>query len=372
MRGVALFLAFLIVAAAGAAVYFQVPILPGRLQLTVEEPPLAYVPGQTVTLSVQIRPLTRYPFSADLAGRILSPQAAPREFYRSSLRLSPRDAPHALELSFPLGLDISTGIYRTQVEISERNWTGSYPLALVERAFFVELPFRPEPSTPPPQPRPRPKKKGRPKPVAEFLTPSGELSYGQNAELALQITNLGTAPAEFSVSLRSHPTALLPSKTLGPFHLTPTQKTVLQEILPIGSDLPEGSYLLSAQVFSPGGLSFVPVTAQTTLSLEDHKPSLLFLNPPLTSRVGFSNTFRIRAKDDRGIRSMLFFLIQPGFSDLRMLPMELEEGDRISGVWKVEKEPFPQPGTYSFYAQAEDTKGQKIRTEELRFVVRSQ
>ncbi|MBI4052257.1 MAG: hypothetical protein HY400_07105 [Elusimicrobia bacterium] len=49
--------------------------------------------------------------------------------------------------------------------------------------------------------------------------------------------------------------------------------------------------------------------------------------------------------------------------------MQLETGDSLKGEWVYIYERFKDPGNYTFYAEAQDTKGQKVRSEELSLVV---
>ena len=52
--------------------------------------------------------------------------------------------------------------------------------------------------------------------------------------------------------------------------------------------------------------------------------------------------------------------------------MQMEAGNPRQGLWTYAYESFQDPGSYTFYAEAQDTKGQKARTAEFSIVIQMQ
>ena len=359
---------------AGITYLNRYEIFPARLDMEISPIKSNYQAGENIPAQISLRSRSRRTLQLQVEARGIGPTQS-HPLGKSNLILAPQNPGMTQSFVFPTTLESTTGPYRLNIQVTEL--VGPSILGIIwegERSFWLSsLPPPPPPPVEEPAPKPTPrarKKTGPPKLEAEFLQPRGEYDYGDSLPVRLRVVNQGLGAALFRLTLSSDEEDFFSRKSLGPFQLQPQAKTVLKEDLLIQSTLPEGTYSLTALLEGIHPNSLPSVEVETSFTVADRPPEISFSDPPLSARVGMPVRFRLRASDDLEVKNLLFFLIQPGFSDFQMVPMEQESGDNQKGAWFVEKKSLPVPGMYSFYAQAEDSKGQKVRTKELKLVVR--
>ncbi|MBI4057645.1 MAG: hypothetical protein HY399_08880 [Elusimicrobia bacterium] len=364
-----------LLAVAGAVYTYRQQIVPAPVRVEVSSLKSTYQVGEPVSLTVRADSLSQRTIQGQWVVEAIGPiQSYPAG--KMDLTLSPRSSGNTTPFSFSTGVDFATGPYRMRVQLLEpTSPTSSIPLWEGERSFWLEsIPPLPPPSMVAPVVKPAPRKivrkkrEGPPRLTGEFLQPKGEFGYGDSLPIRFRASNEGGGTATFNWHLSSEYQDLFPEKSLGPFQLLPHAKTILKENIPLPPSIPEGTYSFTAELEGVPEDAFPLVETQTTFSIVDQPPQIDFSSPPLSARTGISVRFRVEAEDDVEIKNLLFFLSPPGLSNFQMLPMQQESGSNQKGTWLIEKT-LSLAGTYSFYAQGEDTKGQKVRTKELKLVV---
>lgn len=388
-------LAILALTTAGLIFYFKVPSPPIAFSVETIEPDIhmTYKKGDVVELTLALRSndLART-LPVEMSAYLFTPTgiiALPKEQFE----LVPRREKIPLTIKVSVLEEFVAGPYRLRFGFSQVFPDGSkFLMYESDRVFLVEpektlmSPAVVQPQPPPapsviqapvvpPKVLQRPKTPPKMAPVKKpaislvFNKPQGEYNYGERLPIEIELENKGDGAAQVELVVTTDIDQGF-SKSLS-VKVEAGGKVPIHESLPLDSALNEGTYTLEAlAASSEDSPSFPETSVKTQFQLVDMAPKAEFKDLPLSARIGEPVTFRLKASDDRGLEKVELTLFKTGHADFQVVPMRLETGHLKQGYWSYLRESFNEPGSYSFYVVAQDTKGQKIKTEEFSIVIK--
>ncbi|MBI4368956.1 MAG: hypothetical protein HY547_01860 [Elusimicrobia bacterium] len=369
-------------------IFFQNPPAP----LPTEQPPVIFTdingipedisPGKPFVAAIALRAETTKPLTTQIDAHVIGPNQALFDLGSKVVIFQPMENPEPQNFTFSNTPESATGPYRFRVKAMQIKSDGSKKLILeTERAFWISAVAPPPaplpPAAPPATPKPAPRKKAPPpgpppKPTAPIIeikavSKTTTAEFGKDFVISVSVVNKGDGLGQVVVETWGEPTDLLPKKIWGPVAIKPGESSIIDQTYALAPEIIEGPHEIKLAAYvdgspNPASESSVP------FNLMDAPPLIFFRDPPLKNKMGLPVSFIAEAADDRGIKAVVFYLISAETSPV-ILPMKLTEGNKLRGAWNCSTTPLKNPGQYAFYAEAEDIKGQKKKTEDLGFVI---
>jgi len=207
--------------------------------------------------------------------------------------------------------------------------------------------------------------------VVNILGEIGKFGMNETVKIKCEVKNTGTKKYTFPVGVEISGTDFKQALPFKKSFLDPGKSEILTFEFKVPQNAKEGIYSAVITVWDHIE-GVVPVgkfsDSEKTFELVDMPPQLQFLNLGLSANIGEKLNIKVRAKDDRGVRTVKVFYQLPGSTQTEAL-MKRTFGNERDGVWEFVTNPSSQTGRLIFLVEATDTKSQVARTEEYKIAI---
>ncbi len=206
-------------------------------------------------------------------------------------------------------------------------------------------------------------------PAAAEVTKTADQSFGGISEISAKFTNTGGFDREFFAVIE----AVDPSGKTYPLlgekiRLKKGESNSFTKEFTADASMPDGKYKATASIWDRQGEDGKPVTKFSGQSAQfnvlDNPPSLssfVYVAPEL----GKPGIITIKARDDKGIKDVRLVYKGPGMTEYAKESMIKTGGkDNLSGDYSVQTRVFTFNGSFMFYVEVIDSKGQKAKSTE--------
>ena len=201
------------------------------------------------------------------------------------------------------------------------------------------------------------------------LTKAADQSFGGISEISARFTNSGEIDREFFAVIEAADPAGKTYPLMGEkVQLNKGETKSFTKEFTADASMTDGKYKASASIWDRQGEDGKPVTKFSEQSafftVVDNPPSLssfVYVAPAL----GKPGIITIKAKDDKGIKDVRLVYKGPGMTEYAKESMIKTGGkDNLSGDYSIQTRTFTFNGSFLFYVEVIDSKGQKTKSTE--------